>query len=149
MTSTPDVVVGVDDSPPSLEALRVAAQEAARRRTGLRAVHVWHYPSSWGVPLAWPAGANPGEYVRQRLIDEVDQLQAAREKAAAPPVPVSIEVIEGETERELRAAAKDAPVLVIGERLHHGPSAILGSIGGALAAHPPCPLLIVPLGEQG
>lgn len=148
MTNTSDVVVGVDDSPASLEALRVAASEASRRGTGLRAVHVWHFASTWGVPLNWPDGANPGEFVHQRLMDEVEQLQAARKQAGEPPVNVSVEVIEGDTEHALRDAAKDAPVLVVGERRRHGPTAILGSVVAALVTHPPCPVLIVPRSEQ-
>ena len=67
MANSPDVVVGVDDSPNSLQAMRVAASEAARRGTGVLAIHVWHAAATWGVPLAWPAGHNPGGGVRFRM----------------------------------------------------------------------------------
>jgi nucleotide-binding universal stress UspA family protein len=126
MANSPDVVVGVDDSPNSLHAMSVAASEGARRGTGVLAIHVWHAAATWGVPLNWPAGHNPGEYVRKRLTEEAEQLQAAREQAGEPPVTVSVEVIEGDTERELRTAGKDAPLLVLGERRHRGPTAVLG-----------------------
>ena len=53
MANSPDVVVGVDDSPNSLHAMSVAASEAARRGTGVLAIHVWHAAATWGVPLAW------------------------------------------------------------------------------------------------
>jgi len=148
MANSPDVVVGVDDSPNSLHAMSVAADEAARRGTGLLAIHVWHAAATWGVPLAWPAGHSPGEFVRKRLTEEAEQLQAARQQAGEPPVTVSVEVIEGDTERELRTAGKDAPMLVLGERRHRGPTVVLGSVVGALVAHPPCPVLIVPAGDH-
>ena len=83
MANSPDVVVGVDDSPNSLHAMSVAASEAARRGTGVLAIHVWHAAATWGVPLAWPAGHNPGEFVRKRLTEEAEQLQAARSKPAS------------------------------------------------------------------
>ncbi len=148
MTATSDVIVGVDDSPASLEALRVAATEAALHGVGLRVIHVWHFASTWGVPLVWPSEANPGAYVEQRLTEHVRQLQAARRAAGEPPVTVVVEVIEGDTETELRAAAAGAPLLVLGERSHYGPSAILGSVSHACAARPPCPVLIVPTGAS-
>jgi nucleotide-binding universal stress UspA family protein len=148
MTSSSDVVVGVDDSPESLEALRVAASEAAVRGVGVLAIHVWHAAATWGVPLAWPAGANPGQYVEKRLADEAQQLEAARQAAGEPPVDIAVQVIEGDTVKELRAAATGAPMLVLGERRFHGPQSILGSVNHAFAAHPPCPVLIVPAGDS-
>src|SRR5262249_55059691 len=78
MANCSDVVVGIDDSPESVTALHQAAAEAALRSVGLRAIHIWHYPSTWGVPLNWPAGANPGEFVLQRLTEVVNRAQAAR-----------------------------------------------------------------------
>jgi nucleotide-binding universal stress UspA family protein len=148
MTTPSDVVVGVDDSPESLEALRVAASEAALRGVGVLAIHVWHLASTWGVPLPWPEGANPGEFVEKRLADEARQLEAARRAAGEPPVNIAVEVIEGDTVKELRASATGAPMLVLGERHFHGPQSIIGSVSHDLAAHPPCPVLIVPAGAS-
>ncbi|HEY7045718.1 MAG TPA: universal stress protein [Jatrophihabitantaceae bacterium] len=144
MANSSDVVVGIDDSSASVTALYRAASEAALRGVGLRAIHVWHYPSTWGVPLKWPAGANPGQFVLQRLTEVVDRAQAARSEAGEPVVNISVEVIEGDTEHELRAAAENAPMLVLSQRHRRGPAAILGAVSSALAAHPPCPVLIVP-----
>jgi nucleotide-binding universal stress UspA family protein len=148
MTTSSDVVVGVDDSPESLEALRVAAIEAALRGVGVQAIHVWHAAATWGVPLAWPKGASPGKYVETRLADEARQLEAARQAAGEPPVDIAVEVIEGDTVKELRTAATGAPMLVLGQRRYRGPQSILGSVNHAFAAHPPCPVLIVPAGDS-
>ena len=143
MTTRP-VLVGIDDSKPSLAALRMAADEAALRGTDLRAVHVWHFPSSWGVPLTWTHDTNPGQFVLERLNGEVSDLHAERAVEGKSAVHISVEVIEGETERELRAAAADSCLLVLGERHHRGPSQIIGSVSHACLVHPPCPVLIVP-----
>jgi hypothetical protein len=78
------VVVGVDDTPASLSALRAAADEAALRQVSLRVVHVWHSPASWGVPLAWPAGANPGQLVLERLNIEVKAMLDERSGDGRP-----------------------------------------------------------------
>ena len=138
------VLVGVDDSPASLTAIRVAADEAALRGTEVLAVHVWHYPSTWGVPLNWPEGANPGQFVLDRLTSAVEDAQAERRAAGKPEVKMTVEVIEGDTVKELRSAAANASILVLGERAHFRPRQILGSVSHALVAHPPCPVLIVP-----
>lgn len=138
------VLVAVDDSPASLTATRVAADEAALRGTEVLAVHVWHYPSTWGVPLNWPQGANPGQFVLDRLKSTVEDVQAERRAAGKPAVRISAEVIEGDTVKELRSAAANASILVLGERGHFSPRQILGSVTHALVAHPPCPVLIVP-----
>jgi nucleotide-binding universal stress UspA family protein len=63
-------------------------------------------------------------------------------------VDIAVQVIEGDTVKELRAAATGAPMLVLGERRFHGPQSILGSVNHAFAAHPPCPVLIVPAGDS-
>jgi nucleotide-binding universal stress UspA family protein len=141
---TPTIVAGVDDTPTSLVALRVAADEAALRKLPLRVIHVWHFASTWGVPLVWPEDKNPGTFVHERLAGHVSEVLDERAAAGAPSIEISIEVIEGETIPELRRAGSDAALLVLGEPTHHGPVSRLGSVSYACAAHPPCPVLIVP-----
>jgi nucleotide-binding universal stress UspA family protein len=138
------VLVGVDDSPASLAAIRVAADEAALRGTDVLAIHVWHYPSSWGVPLVWPEDANPGRYVLDRLTAEVEDVNVERRSAGKADVTIRIEVIEGDAVKELRSAAANASILVLGERGGFSPRQILGSVSHGCAVHPPCPVLIVP-----
>jgi nucleotide-binding universal stress UspA family protein len=140
----PHIVAGVDDSPTSLVALRVAADEAALRGIALRVIHVWHFASSWGIPLVWPEGQNPGTFVHERLAANVADLLAERSAAGAPTIEISIEVIEGDTIPELRRAGEAASLLVLGEPSRHGPVSRLGSVSYACAVRPPCPVLIVP-----
>lgn len=71
-------------------------------------------------------------------------MQAERQAAGLPAVKVSVEVIEGDTARELEAAAAKSAVLVIGQRGHRWPSEIIRSTSETFANNPPCPLLIIP-----
>jgi nucleotide-binding universal stress UspA family protein len=137
---TGDIVVGVDESASSRAALQVAAHEAALRGVALHAVYVWF----GGTMPVCRSAASPGELAYRWLSREVAALQAQRTTAGEPPVGVTIEVMEGDPESELRAAAKGARLLVLGERHHRGPNDLVSSVSHALEAHPPCPVLIVP-----
>jgi nucleotide-binding universal stress UspA family protein len=146
-TSAPEplpVVVGVDDSPASLAAMRVGADEAVLRGAALLVVHVWHFPLLWGARLRWPDEVNPATHIEQHLQAEVAAMQAERSTDGRPAAQVSINVIDGEIEPELRALAEKSALLVLGQRTHHGPRDVLGSISHAFVTHPPCPVLIVP-----
>ena len=137
------VLVGIDDSPASLQALRVGADEAALRHSRVRVLHVWHMPSSWSAPGP-QSHDRAAEYFRQRITEEVSQMQADRVAAGRSPVAVTVDVIEGDPIRELLSVAATSSLLVIGVDTHRGPSDILTSVGEGCATHPPCPVLIVP-----
>ena len=49
----PHVIVGVDGSPESVEALAWAARYAAATGATINAVHAWHYPPAG--PVRWTA----------------------------------------------------------------------------------------------
>jgi nucleotide-binding universal stress UspA family protein len=142
-TSLP-VLVGVDDSPGSLAAMRVAADEAQLRGTELHVVHAWHFPALWGAQLKWPEEVNPRTHLRDSLQAEIAEMQSERAAAGKPAVTVVAELVEGEVEPQLRAAAEKCSLVVLGARTHHGPREILGSVSHAFVIHPPCPVLIVP-----
>ena len=54
-TSQPHVVVGVDGSAESVEALRWAARYAAATSATITAVLSWHYPYAAGIVQPGPA----------------------------------------------------------------------------------------------
>lgn len=135
------VVVGMDDDPVSVAALHFAATEAAYRGGDVLAVHVWHYPYTWGLPTAWPAETNPAADIHEQLQQTVDSAQAEREAAGEPLVPVSIEVLEGDAATVLTSAARDAALLVLGTRHHNR---LLGSVSQVCVNHPPCAVVVVP-----
>lgn len=134
------VVVGMDDDPVSVDALRFAATEAAYRGCDLLAVHVWHYPAMWGYPV-WPEQTDLGTYILQTLQETVRGVLAERAAAGEPVVAMSVEVLQGVTAAALHDLSHGANLLVLGARHHNH---LVGSISRACSNHPLCPVVIVP-----
>ncbi|MFJ8790632.1 universal stress protein [Streptomyces sp. NPDC102462] len=135
------VVVGVDGSPSSLDAVETAAHEAAVRGTGLRLVHAFGWPSvrpPLGGPPWSPAVAGVRELVDGTLADAE---QRARE--IAPGVDIAREVTVGEPLMVLEIESRTASLVVVGSRgLGSFGSLLLGSTAVHLAAHGRCPVLV-------
>jgi nucleotide-binding universal stress UspA family protein len=139
------VVVGMDDDPVSVGALRFAAIEAGYRGGDVLALHVWHYPNTWGYPVAWPEEDSLGSYVLTGLQKTVDAVLAERVAAGAPVVAITAQAVQGVDVTALGAAADGAALLVLGTRHHNR---FLGSVSQACVNHPPCPVVVVPLTGQ-
>jgi nucleotide-binding universal stress UspA family protein len=138
------IVVGVDESPCSLDALRWALAEARLRHARLRAVHAWRQPA----PVT-PAAARPpvGLDVDAYRQEAKRRLAAALSKAGSDAQDVEIErvVAEGSATDALVAAAKDASLLVLGARgLGTFAGLILGHVSHQCTLLAPCPVVVVP-----
>ncbi len=134
------VVVGMDDDPVSLAALRLAATQAAYRGCDVLAIHVWHYPALWGYPVM-PEFNDLGPHIMQTLEASVRGILAERVAAGEPTVTIAVEVVQGVTASVLRDAAHGAELLVLGARHHNR---LVGSVSRACSSSPPCPVVIVP-----
>ncbi|MFD1661732.1 universal stress protein [Streptomyces caeni] len=136
------VVVGVDGSKSSLDAVAVAAREARLRGCGLRVVHAFIWPLM-GVPLGpSPLGPPEGGLRNQaeRLVAEA--VEHARDAAA--DVTVTSAVVTGDALPVLEAESRRAELLVVGSRGLGGFSGLLvGSTAVHLSAHGGCPVLMV------
>jgi nucleotide-binding universal stress UspA family protein len=141
------IVVGVDGSAESKEALRWAVEEGRLRVTGVRALVAWEYP-----PLS--AGTDPylpGAGDALALIDPGDlasmagaRLAEAVAESGATSGEVEEVVVEGHPAKALLEAAKDAELLVVGSRGHGGfTGALLGSVSQACVSHAPCTVVVV------
>lgn len=136
------VVVGVDGSKASAEAVRFAAAEARWRGATLRAVTAWRMPvGSYGpivVPASLATDLEPAaKEVLTRQIDEV--------LGEHPDVPVELLVAEGTPARVLLDAAQGADLLVVGSRGHGGfTGLLLGSTSSQVMHHAACPTVVVP-----
>ncbi len=136
------VVVGVDGSELSTEAVAFAFEEAARRDVPLVAVHAWLYPT--------PVG--PGEILP--LVYDLDAFEAEEERTLAeslagfaeryPQVTVQARLVRGSPARILVEESKNAQLVVVGA---HGRGALggllLGSVSHAVLHHAHSPLVIV------
>jgi nucleotide-binding universal stress UspA family protein len=129
------IVVGVDGSPSSIEALCWAVRQARLTGGALEAVTAWSYPTSYGFPVIadvdWEQGA------RTRLGEALDA-------AVGSDADVARRVIEGHAARVLVEASGGADLLVVGSRGHGGfTGLLLGSVGEHVVTHAPCPVVVV------
>ncbi len=129
------VVVGVDGSDASIEAVQWAVRYAALVGADVEAVTSWAFPASSGVALDtidWEQNARDiqGAALSQALPDGSDHIIAT--------------IVEDHPAAALIAAAGGAELLVVGSR-GHGAFAgmLLGSVSQHVAAHAPCVVVVV------
>jgi nucleotide-binding universal stress UspA family protein len=139
------IVVGVDGSPSSLEALRWAVDEARIRGDRLRLVHAWN-----AVPMT-PLSSAPfvvigdlPELERSVAANAEHVLAAALGEVDVSDLEVEQRVVRGDAAGAILDAAQDADLLVVGSRGHGGfAGLLLGSVGHALVHHATCPVAII------
>ncbi|MFJ6659500.1 universal stress protein [Streptomyces sp. NPDC091377] len=136
------VVVGVDGSASSLEAVEAAARAARLRGAALRVVHAFVWPAMHVSLGPSPMGPPDGglRNMAERLVTEAVE----RARAVAPDVEVVPAVITGEPLTVLEAQSRSAELVVVGSRGMGGFIGLLvGSTAVHLAAHGRCPVLVV------
>ena len=141
------IVVGIDGSAHSSAALRWAADEAALRSARLEIVHAWSF-----VPVATPADSGLVQMAWTDNVELLDVTRKAAEDAAAAQVEdvlgadhgATVSVVEGGPAEALLDAAKDADLLVVGNRGRGNlAAALLGSTSAKVADSAPCPVVVV------
>lgn len=136
------VVVGVDGSPPAVEAARWAGNEARSLSRSLHVVHasVWSMVSH-PVPPAVPDGHRQAMLdLARRWVREAGN--AAR--AAAPGVEVVERVVVGEPAAVLIGESRHAREVVVASRGLDSPVAdLLGSTALRVAQHADCPVVVI------
>ncbi|HET7310634.1 MAG TPA: universal stress protein [Mycobacteriales bacterium] len=131
-----EIVVGIDGSASSKAALSWAEEYAQGIDGSLTLVTVWHWPTSYGAPLAYE-GFDPQQDAR-RTVD------AAKAELSLPANRIRTLVAEGHPGRVLTDASRDAVALVVGTRGHGGIVSIgLGSTSTYCVHHGHCPVVVV------
>jgi nucleotide-binding universal stress UspA family protein len=130
------VVVGVDGSVQSKQALRWAATMAAATGARLDVVAAWSLPSGYGwVGAEW----NPEQDVEKSLTSTVDEVFGTNR-----PADMGLTVQEGGAASVLLSKAEGALMLVVGSRGHGGfAGLLLGAVSASTAEHAKCPVLVV------
>jgi nucleotide-binding universal stress UspA family protein len=143
MTSPSVVVVGVDGSPGSREALAFALAEASMRNATVHAVHSWVYPIFYGDSYTDPIAEYEAEAVRvlEQAVAEAATLSTDRGQAPA----VTTAAREGDPVEQLLEASRNADLLVVGSRGHGGlVGLVLGSVSLGCVSGARCPVVVVP-----
>jgi nucleotide-binding universal stress UspA family protein len=131
------VVVGIDASDHSMDALRAAARAAQAIDATLEVVSTWQMPPTYGRLLA----------VMPDFQSDLDAAQRGAVMAAfdsEPPVRVRRLVCEGGAAAVLLEESRDAALLVVGSRGRGGfGGLLLGSVSMSCVVHARCPVLVV------
>ncbi|MGI5452061.1 universal stress protein [Streptomyces sp. CA-249302] len=128
-----EIIAGVDRSARSRAAADWATREALMRALPLRVVHVAP-PQSLDPVEQWPYRPTAvADHVVAELVERHPALRLRGESLTGAPVPV------------LRAASKDAELVVLGRRGEGGGAGVaLGSTAAALALDSAGPVVLVP-----
>ena len=136
-STAPRIVVGVDGSPASVDALRWAARQAELTGAAVEAVISWDYPSTTGMEF----GSLDIDWAGNARAALVDTLHVALGDNATS---ITGTVTRGHPAEVLVAAAQGADLLVVGSRGHAAlPGRLLGSVSEPVAARAPCPVVVV------
>ncbi|WP_066948167.1 universal stress protein [Microtetraspora fusca] len=134
------IVVGIDGSEASVDAVGFAFEEASLCSVGLRAIHAWAHPAYPQEMRAARYDTTAVEQEGARLLSE----SLAGWKAQYPDVPVIEQVVEGAPVPVLADASGDAELLVVGARGRGGfPGLRLGSISHAVLHYAKGPVAVV------
>jgi nucleotide-binding universal stress UspA family protein len=137
------VVVGVDGSPESIEALRWAARYAEATKATIRAVRAWHYPAAAGISVSGRAPEAVTSQVEKDMQDQLDDALSAV-YPGGPPGYVETRLAYGHSAAALVHEAQEADLLVVGSK---GRGAFTGMLLGSVSMHcvttAPCPVLVV------
>ncbi|WP_370413659.1 universal stress protein [Streptomyces fradiae] len=133
------IVVGVDGSPTSYEALRWAVRQARLTGAKLEAWGAYDVPGAVGWSASGVDAAFDPQQARQAVSDEI---RAVMDQSG--DVPFEEHVAPGNPAAVLTEASVGADLLVVGSRGRGGfASLLLGSVSQQCAVHASCPVAIV------
>lgn len=130
------IVVGVDGSAESIEALQRAAELALKFGSTVVGICVWQYPVSYtGLSSGWKPDRDA-----QEVADEVADRVFGRDR----PEWYTSDIRPGAAAQVLVEESQSSDLVVVGSRGHGGfTGLLLGSVSSQCAEHAECPVLIV------
>jgi nucleotide-binding universal stress UspA family protein len=138
------IVVGIDESPGTDDALRWALDEARARGVGVRLLY------AYGSDLTYDGVAIYGTLPMPQSDDvRVHAMQVAlgiAERAAtlAPDIEVNTDIVAERASTALVAASADACLVVVGSRrISTFASFVVGSVSAAVSVRAECPVVVV------
>lgn len=132
------VVVGVDGSDESRNAVRWAAEYVERVGGLVHAVTVWHQPVQFGYRL--PTSDTELEGSASKLLEDI--VSAVKENH--PKADLRSRLIRGHVVDELVGLSHQADLMVLGNKGHGAFTGMMvGSVALKLVHHARCPVLVV------
>lgn len=143
MAESVPILVGVDGSRSSDEAVRWAAATAERRHAPLHIVAAAFVQGRAGVPIGLPpAYLEEQEPEGRRLLSAAAAL--AENAASAGALTISTELVPGNPSRVLVELSSAAQMVVVGSRGRGEiTGGLVGSVSTAVAAHADCPVAVI------
>ncbi|WP_208378817.1 universal stress protein [Cumulibacter soli] len=131
------ILVGVDGSPASIDAIKWAAQQAELTGSALIAVTSWSIPASYGVAFGGE------DAVDWRANAEQAQTEALTEALGENVGNVERVIEQGHPSYVLTEATNSADLIVVGSRGHGGfAGLVLGSVSQHVVSHSACPVVV-------
>jgi nucleotide-binding universal stress UspA family protein len=138
------IVVGVDGSECARAALEFAAREAALREARLRIICAWEISSAVFAGGFAPALDQPALDSFRDGAETVVREAVAATKQLQPAIECEGKAVQGQPAEVLLHEARDADLIVVGNRGHGGfASLLLGSVSHQVVHHAPCPVTVV------
>jgi nucleotide-binding universal stress UspA family protein len=133
------IVVGVDGSESSKDALTWAARQAKLTGATLAVISAWEDTSIWGRSPGWLPGVDPAAETMAALNETISEVLGSE-----PGVDLTTAIIEGHAAPRLLEESKTATLIVVGSS-GRGEFAgmLLGSVSEFLVTHASCPVAII------
>ena len=137
------VVVGVDGSEISRQALKIAFREAEARGALLRAIHSW---TDNQIHTSYVGLVDAQNQMDRMIVERQDMMEDELKDLIKEYSSVQVEeIVERERPvQSLTEAAKDAQLLIVGSHGRGGfKGMLLGSTSRTLLQYAPCPMMVV------
>lgn len=133
------IVVGVDGSDCSKDALRWAARQARFTGATVDAIIAWRFAAFYGWAPFDQEDLDLPRFAEQALAHAVDEVFGSDH-----PDWLRTRVVEGHAAQVLVMASADADLLVVGSRGHGGfADLLLGSVSTYCVHHARCPVTVI------
>ncbi|MGC1283753.1 MAG: universal stress protein [Streptosporangiaceae bacterium] len=133
------IVVGVDGSESSKDALRWAARQSELTGATLEVVTGWDYPAFYGWAPAIPDDLDFGHFAQRAQDEALEEVFGADR-----PARLETRVVGRHPALALVEASEGADLLVVGSRGYGGfADALLGSVSTYCIHHAHCPVTII------
>jgi nucleotide-binding universal stress UspA family protein len=140
----PGIVVGIDGSAHSAQALEWAIKEGALQHAAVTVVTVNSVPASPWTGNPFILAQDPAVLGKMRQAAEEMTVKTTSQLGEARPTSVTVRAINGFPAKELIDASRDADLLVVGSRGAGGFARLLmGSVSDQVAHHAHCPVMVV------